>query len=98
MITSDVWSKTDLPDTLEFFPVIDQYIVNACQAAGAAWIQSGRQLAVQVPSLVIPVEPNVLLNTTHPTYRTLERSEPQPFRSASVPGGPATTLAPVPFW
>jgi RES domain-containing protein len=75
-----VWSKVELPQTPEFLPVSDLYQVSTCQATGAAWIQSGRQLAVQVPSVVIPIESNVLLNPTHPIYRTLAWSVPQPFR------------------
>lgn len=38
----------------------------ACVAAGDGWARTGRTLALQVPSAVIPEERNVLLNPRHP--------------------------------
>ena len=54
--------------------------VASCQAAGHSWVGTGNQLAIQVPSIVIPEEFNVLLNPTHIGYRDLVWSEPRLFR------------------
>jgi len=37
----------------------------ACQAVGAAWISHGRDLVLQVPSVLVPEETNLILNPTH---------------------------------
>jgi RES domain-containing protein len=75
-----VWSRTELfgtPGTLSFGNLNH---IAACQDAGRAWVDTGNQLAIQVPSVVIPEEVNVLLNPNHTGYRDLVWSEPRPFR------------------
>jgi RES domain-containing protein len=60
-----VWSKTDLHETpalLGFEGVGD---VVSCQAVGHSWVSAVNQLAVQVPSVIIPEEFNILLNPRH---------------------------------
>lgn len=37
----------------------------ACQAWGAAWVASNRSLGIAVPSVIVPEERNVVLNTNH---------------------------------
>lgn len=74
-----VWSKTELPEAPEFLQLRDIRHVASCQAAGASWVRAVEQLAVQVPSVVIPEEFNVLLNPHHSGYYSLIWSEPQPF-------------------
>jgi len=54
--------------------------VASCQAAGQAWVSACDQLAIQVPSRVIPEEVNILLNPNHPGYSELVWSEPREFR------------------
>ena len=53
--------------------------VSSCQAAGNAWVRTEGELAVQVPSVVIPAESNFLLNPTHEGSK-LVWGEPRPFR------------------
>jgi RES domain-containing protein len=53
--------------------------VVSCQGAGHAWLLSW-ELAVQVPSVLIPEEFNVLLNRNHAGYLGLTWTEPRPFR------------------
>ena len=74
------WSETELPNMPELLPVSDLSHVASCQAAGHAFVTSGCDLAVQVPSIVIPEEVNVLLNPRHASYRDLVWSESRPFR------------------
>jgi RES domain-containing protein len=47
---------------------------------GHAWAGSRRSLALLVPSAIIPVEFNVLLNPVHPSYMEVSWGAPEPFR------------------
>lgn len=40
------------------------------QAVGDVWLNSGRSLALRVPSSVVPTDHNVLLNPLHPSFAT----------------------------
>jgi RES domain-containing protein len=46
---------------------------------GDAWIRSGSSLAIQVPSVPIRSEWNVLVNPQHPRMSELHTDPPQPF-------------------
>ncbi|WP_201981654.1 RES family NAD+ phosphorylase [Hymenobacter rubidus] len=46
---------------------------------GHAWLQSGRSVALQVPSVVVPQERNLLLNPVHPEFLRVRLLEAQPF-------------------
>lgn len=46
---------------------------------GDEWISSGASLAMQVPSVPIPMEWNVLLHPRHPRLGELKIDAPQPF-------------------
>lgn len=75
-----VWSWTDLLQNPERLQFDDLNHVSSCQAAGNAWVRTAGELAVQVPSVVIPAESNFLLNPTHEGYSKLVWGEPRPFR------------------
>jgi RES domain-containing protein len=46
---------------------------------GHAWLQSGRSVALQVPSVVVPQERNLLLNPAHPEFIRVRLLDAQPF-------------------
>jgi RES domain-containing protein len=75
-----VWSRTELPETPGTLPFCDLNRIVSCQAAGHSWVSAGNELAIQVPSVVIPEEVNILLNPNHAGYRDLVWSEARPFR------------------
>jgi RES domain-containing protein len=75
-----VWSKTDLPAAPPILAFESVSSVVSCQAAGHAWLGTANRLAIQVPSVIIPDEFNVLLNPMHAEYNDLVWSEPRPFR------------------
>ncbi len=75
-----VWSRTELAETPGFLQFENLNDIRSCQAAGHLWVRSTGQLAVQVPSVVIPEEFNILLNPEHADYNHLVWSEPRPFR------------------
>jgi RES domain-containing protein len=52
----------------------------ATRRLGHSWATSRRSLALLVPSVVIPVELNVLLNPIHPSYTDVVWGAPEPFR------------------
>lgn len=46
---------------------------------GSGWIRSGISALLEVPSAVIPIESNYLLNTAHPEMRRIKIGRPVPF-------------------
>lgn len=50
----------------------------ASQAAGNSWYDSGRSLALAVPSVIARHDKNILINPIHPKFATLRPSEPEP--------------------
>ena len=46
---------------------------------GSDWIRSGGSALLQVPSAVIPIECNYLLNTAHPDRKLIKIGRPVPF-------------------
>jgi RES domain-containing protein len=75
-----VWSRAELRGDPPFLDVEKVTHVVSCQAAGLSWLRTSGQLAVQVPSVLIPEEFNVLLNPNHAGYAGLPWSEARPFR------------------
>ncbi|MGE5663263.1 MAG: RES family NAD+ phosphorylase [Deltaproteobacteria bacterium] len=51
-----------------------------CQTLGDAWIASKRTAVLTVPSVVVPMERNYLLNPAHPDFRKLVIGKPEIFR------------------
>lgn len=64
-----VWSTTELAADPQLLRCENFHSVTSCQADGLQWVNSAGQLAILVPSAVIPVEFNVLLNPSHAGYR-----------------------------
>jgi RES domain-containing protein len=52
----------------------------ACQAIGEAWISRGHDLMLQVPSVLVPEETNLILNPAHPRMREVKIVSTRPFR------------------
>jgi RES domain-containing protein len=46
------------------------------QRVGDAWLESGRSLALRVPSVVVPYDSNLLINPDHPDFARLAVGEP----------------------
>lgn len=51
----------------------------ATKAIGDAWAREGRSAVLEAPSVIIPGEPNYLLNPLHPDFKHVAISEPEPF-------------------
>jgi RES domain-containing protein len=66
------------PDVADFRG--DLLDVGATRRYGRSWSLSQRSLAIFAPSVVIPIEFNVLLNPTHSAFGKVVWSAPQPFR------------------
>ncbi|MEM6455787.1 MAG: RES family NAD+ phosphorylase [Acidobacteriota bacterium] len=52
---------------------------SALRAAGDAWITAGTSPALEVPSIVVPEETNVLLHPHHPDRAQIRRGSPRRF-------------------
>ncbi len=61
-----------------------------CQALGDGWFASGRTAVLAVPSVVVPMERNYLLNPAHPDFPKLMIGRPDKFRfdNRLLPGKP----------
>lgn len=49
------------------------------QAIGDAWAKEMRSAILQLPSVIIPGEPNYLLNPAHPEFKKMSIGKPEPF-------------------
>lgn len=49
------------------------------QQIGDAWLAENSNLALQIPSVVVPEESNYLLNPAHPAFAKLDPGRPMPF-------------------
>jgi len=49
------------------------------QAFGARWLRDYRNLALRLPSVVIPQEHSLLLNPLHPVFREIKPGKPRAF-------------------
>jgi RES domain-containing protein len=68
------WLPTDLPRDWR-----RDSGLNALRARGAAWLRSGAQAAVAVPSVIVPSERNLLINPGHPDLARIRVLDREPF-------------------
>ena len=66
--------ELDLPSNWDAFPHLD-----ATRTLGTRWFEEERSVVLSVPSAIIPVAKNFLINPFHPDFRALERGQPVPF-------------------
>jgi len=66
--------ESDLPDNWDSFPHLE-----ATRDLGTQWFEAERSAVLAVPSAVLPVAKNYLINPFHPDFHELERGEPVPF-------------------
>lgn len=67
-------SIEDLPDNWQADPIPE-----SVQAIGDRWIQNQESIILKVPSTIIPVEYNYLINPAHPDFKKLVIHSPQQF-------------------
>lgn len=48
-------------------------------AIGDRWLAAGASLALRVPSMIVPVESNYLINPAHPRFASLSQGRAMPF-------------------
>jgi RES domain-containing protein len=51
-----------------------------CRELGDAWLRAGQVLALEVPSVIIPQERNLLINPAHPSMDRVRIVSTEPFR------------------
>lgn len=70
----------DVPDSLVADPGFASDVpLHESQTSGDAWLRSATSLALLVPSRVIPLERNVLLNPRHPAMAEVTVAVSEPF-------------------
>ena len=77
-----VWVKIDVSKAL--LNVVRDSDLNiqdddACTSWGTVWIGTGATPAMEVPSVIVPTERNLLLNPKHPRFAEIGFSAPMPF-------------------
>jgi RES domain-containing protein len=51
----------------------------ATKLIGDAWARDMRSALLQLPSVIIPGEPNYLINPAHPDFKKISLGKPEPF-------------------
>lgn len=76
-----VWLKIEVPDAAPLEEFANPVAPNERDAAayGDAWLLSRRSLGLVVPSAVLSVEKNVIINPLHPAAGTVRTVETAPF-------------------
>lgn len=79
--TDYVWLKIALPDCkIDDFGVDECPPESICRSLGNAWLQNNVNLAVRVPSALVPFEEgNVILNPQHDLFAKVQTVSTQPF-------------------
>jgi RES domain-containing protein len=67
-------SESDLPDDWDAFPHPEE-----TRNLGTDWCEEERSAVLAVPSAVLPMSTNYLVNPFHPEFHDLERGEPVSF-------------------
>lgn len=65
---------SELPDDWDTFPHTE-----ATRDLGTQWFEAEQSAVLAVPSAVLPVAKNYLINPFHPDFHELERGDPVPF-------------------
>lgn len=66
--------ETELPEDWDSFPHRDE-----TREIGTRWYEEERSPVLAVPSAVLPLAENFLVNPFHPEAHDLKRGEPEPF-------------------
>jgi RES domain-containing protein len=76
------WVRIEIPSGLveEASTAINGDDENLCRRFGSEWIGAARKPAIEVPSVIVPNEKNVLLNPLHADFGALSFSSVEPFR------------------
>ncbi|MBL9174387.1 MAG: RES family NAD+ phosphorylase [Verrucomicrobiales bacterium] len=51
----------------------------ATMGIGDLWVREARSAVLELPSVIVPGEPNYLLNPAHPDFRRIAIGKPEPF-------------------
>jgi RES domain-containing protein len=68
------WKAKDLPTGWQGYPHL-----NETRERGTAWVKGATAAIVRVPSAVVPIQSNFLLNPAHPDMKRVQAGRPRPF-------------------
>jgi RES domain-containing protein len=76
------WIEIDIPDDLQVEQVDANRLADwdvegsrVAERSGGQWIASQRSVALSVPSVISPVDRNIIVSPLHPLFRRLSASE-----------------------
>ncbi|MFN0146212.1 MAG: RES family NAD+ phosphorylase [Dehalococcoidia bacterium] len=75
-IPESVSLQSITPADVPGFPAMSE---TETRSLGSAWIRSARSVGLVVPSVIVPLEANVLLNPAHPAFSELDVGGPAAF-------------------
>ena len=81
--TDYVWSQIEVPGRLIGKPDFSQATVadeQACAQFGSSWVDKEETAALEVPSVIIPNEFNLLINPMHADFSAIVFRPPRPFQ------------------
>jgi len=85
---SFVFFRIEIPDDVQVESISvdglsanwrDQPPPDATKNLGTRWFKAGKSAVLRVPSVLVPVESNYLLNPVHPEFLSIRIGAPEPF-------------------
>ena len=74
-LASEALDLAQLPEDWRSLPAPE-----STQSIGSAWLERSASVALRVPSVIVPIESNVLLNPCHPEMARVRISRNEAFR------------------
>lgn len=74
-----VYIAIDVPSKIQVSAFRTEQKKLSTQQVGSEWVQKENSLISAVPSMIVPIEKNYLINPNHSDFKKLKISKPEPF-------------------
>jgi len=69
----------EIPNQIYISTLKSDQIKLGTQQVGSTWVQKQNSLLLEVPSMIVSIEKNYLINPNHSDFKKLKVSKPEPF-------------------